>query len=66
MAHLLRIGEAADRLGFSKSTLRRAMGRGLIPYQTTPGGHALLHPADVEAYRLAHIPPIRRLENADA
>lgn len=35
----LTCGEAVSRLGFSRSTLRRAVAAGRVKAKTTPGGH---------------------------
>ena len=45
----LTIGEAADRLGLSVSTLLRAEKRGQIVPLRTPGGHRRYRASDVDA-----------------
>jgi len=50
-ASYLTTGQAAARLGISKSTLYRTIRHGVIkPYYRTPGGYQRFRPSDIEAY----------------
>jgi excisionase family DNA binding protein len=46
---LLRIGQAAARLGIAPQTLRRWADRGLVQAVTLPSGHRRFAAADIEA-----------------
>ena len=49
--NLLKISEAAKRLGIAQATLRNYSDRGLIPVVKLPSGHRRFRPSDVENLR---------------
>ena len=51
---LLRIGEAASRVGLSVETLRRYTKQGILPFVRTPGNQRLFLVADVDALLTRH------------
>ncbi len=48
---LLKISEAAKRLGIAQATLRNYSDRGLIPVVKLPSGHRRFRPSDVDDLR---------------
>lgn len=47
---LLRVGQAAERLGVSKSTMERWLRRGLIPHVYLPGNMLRIPAAELDSW----------------